>query len=96
MLRATHTSFAARQRANPNYKLFAAAFDGCLECCRQLIEDRRVDAFCQSDTYQYNALEYAVRARQSRNTNTHALEVYLTELGLTEHPEGPNRRPHGK
>ncbi len=88
---APHTQFATRQRNNINYKLFAAAADGCLDCARRMIEDGDVDPFAESDNYHYNALEYAVHARITRNVNTWAIEQYLEDLGLAITRVGPGR-----
>ncbi len=86
-----HVQFVNRQRMNVNYKLFAAAADGCLECTRRLIEDGEVEYSATSDTYQYNALEYAEYARVSRNVNTWAVEEYLRDCGLEVRTTGPGR-----
>ncbi len=88
---APHTQFAARQRLNWNYRLFAAAADGCHECVHRMIENGSVDPFAQSDNFHYNALEYAVHSRITRNINTWALESYLELLGLQVTRVGPGR-----
>ncbi len=88
---APHTQFASRQRANVNYRLFAAAADGCLDCVRRMVDAGSVDPFAESDNFHYNALEYAVHSRITRNLNTWALEHYLEELGLEISRVGPGR-----
>ncbi len=56
-----------------------------------MVDAGSVDPFAESDNFHYNALEYAVHARITRNLNTWALEHYLEELGLEISRVGPGR-----
>ena len=77
-----HDRFVNKGRFNEKYKLFGCAWDGCLPCCRSMIETGVVSFNAISDNCGYNALDFAVWAASCRGQDITELEAYLRGLGL--------------
>ena len=76
----------------PEYKLFSAAAEGCLQCVRYYVERADIPYNAKSENSGYTALDFAQWAASREQTDTQAVQQYL-ESCAQRHARGPEVVP---
>ena len=78
------------------YFLFTAAYDGCLQCVKSLVEEEGVDVCATSRTKQYSALDFAQWTLDGRkNENANAVDQWKV-ASVAEYLRGKMGLPSAK
>ena len=64
---------------SPQYKMFAAAAEGCLMCVRYYVELDGIPHDAASENNKYTALDFATWAASQDQTDTQAVQLYLRQ-----------------
>ena len=66
-----------RGGTGPEYKMFSAAAEGCLQCVRYYVERAEIPYNAKSEISGYTALDFAQWAASQEQTDTQAVQRYL-------------------
>ena len=76
----TREHAACRKRkggTGPEYMMFSAAAEGCLQCVRYCVERADIPYNAQSENSRYTALDFTQWAATQEQTDTQAVQQYL-------------------
>ena len=79
-----------RNNDDPNYRLYEAAADGCLECVRKLVEIEGVDPSRGSKNRGYTVMDWAQHSLdQGKSTGCQEVLQYLLDKNADRSGEPP-------